>query len=344
MGMPNLFTGHPDQCKSLMIGDVAARASRGAPWIDGRENTTGPIEVLMMFTEDPAANVVVPRLIAAGADLTRIHLLQHVETPTGREQGFAIAYHMEQLEDCIEQHPGIRLIAIDPLSGHFGADRRLMEDQVVRDVITPLVRLAEEREIAVLNNSHLNKSPGLNAIQRVIGSTAIVAVHRMAWVFTSADNDQDRAERLVLPLKHNISGNSHGVKFTVQAVPVTLDDGTVSQQPRIVYRGQTDRTAEDALATTFEQKTQLQQVVDILREELGDHEQKDANPLTKKIKDEVQNCSNSLIAKARKVAGVESVKIGPKWRWVLPAPVAETCAESLPPPEQGQISCAPCAP
>lgn len=182
----------------------------------------------------------------------------------------------------------------------------------------PLIHLAEETGVAILNNSHMNKTPGLAAIQKVIGATAVVAIHRMAWVFTSADNDQDRAECLVLPLKHNITANGDGIRFSVKAVPVLLDDGTHSQQPRIVYKGKTELTAEETIGMTTEQKTQLQQAVEILREELGDHLQKDNGPIAAKIKAEVQNCSASLITKARKMAGVQSVKVGKHWQWLLP--------------------------
>jgi putative DNA primase/helicase len=344
LGMINLFTGNPDQCKSLMIEDVVARASRGTPWLDGTNNPLGPIEALLMFTEDPAANVVVPRLVAADADLTRIHLLRHVQTGSGKEHGFALAHHMNELNACIEQNPGIRLIAIDPLSAHFGADKKLMEDQVVREVVNPLVRLAEEREIAVLNNSHLNKTQGLDPVQRVIGSMAIVAVHRMAWVFVPANNDQDEVERMVLPLKHNITGNAHGMRFSVKAVPVTLDEGTVSHQPRIVYTGNTNTTAEEALGMTTEQKTQLQHAIEILREELGSHEQKDGFPISQRIHHEVQDCSASLITKARKAIGVRSVKVGKRWQWILPGPQCETQSDTPALSGEAQISCASCAP
>ena len=342
IGMTNLFTGNPDQCKSLMIVDTAARASRGQDWLNGAKNNLGPIEVLMMFNEDPADTVVVPRLIAAGADCNRIHILRHVKTSADTPREFAIASDLQLLRGFVEAHPEVRLIAIDPFSAYFGSEKKLNDDQMVRNVTAPLVQLAEETGVAVLNNSHLNKTIGLTAIQKVIGSMAVVAIHRMAWLFTSADDGQDRTERLMLPLKHNITANHDGITFSVESVPVHLDDGALSSQPRILYKGTTEMSAEDSIGMTTEQKTQLQHVVEILREELDDHMQKDNGPISRRIKAEVQNCSNSLITKARKVAGVQSIKTGKKWEWVLPgsnAAYEDSSSASEPTP-----SCAPCNP
>ena len=306
-----------------MIADVAARASRGAPWLDGSENPIGPADVIMMFNEDPAANVVVPRLVAAEADLSRIHILQHVRTAGDREREFAMGADMGLLRRYVAEHPSVRLIAIDPFSAYFGAEKKLNDDQAVRNVTAPLIQLAEETEVAILDNSHLNKTIGLNAIQKVIGAMAVVAIHRMAWMFAPSDNEQDRAERMILPLKRNIAPAGGGIKFTVTAVPVVLDDGTASQQPRIVYRGDADLTAEESISMTAEQKTQIQQVVEILEEELGDHVQKESWLISQRIRAEVQNCSDSLITKGRKVAKVASVKVGKRWQWVIPPPQAE---------------------
>ena len=211
LGMTNLFTGNPDQCKSLMIVDVVARASCGVDWLDGGRNVNGPIDVLMMFNEDPAAHVVVPRLKAAGADLARIHIVQHVKTKEDKVREFAIASDIQQLKQYLETNPSIRLIAIDPFSAYFGSNRKLNDDQTVRDVTAPLIQLAEQTGVAIIDNSHLNKTEGLDAIQKVIGAMAVVAIHRMAWVFTSAENEDDCRERMMLPLKHNITGKAEGL-------------------------------------------------------------------------------------------------------------------------------------
>ena len=200
--------------------------------------------------------------------------------------------------------------------------------------------LAEESGVAILNNSHLNKAQGLGAIQKVIGSMAVVAIHRMAWAFSSSPDNRD--EHLAVPLKHNITANLDGMRFSVETVKVRLDDGTECPQPRIVYEGATQVTAEDAIGMTMEQKTQLECVIDILQEELGDHEPRDNKPITQRIKAEIQDCSTSLISKARKALGVQSRKVGKTWQWTLPEPSTLGDCHSIPPPES-QISCASCA-
>jgi len=274
----------------------------------------------MMFNEDPAAHVVVPRLKAAGADLGRIHILQHVKTKEDRVREFAIASDIRQLKDYLEANRSIRLVAIDPFSAYFGSNKKLNDDQTVRDVTAPLIQLAEQTGVAIVDNSHLNKTVGLDAIQKVIGAMAVVAIHRMAWVFTSAENEDDRRERMMLPLKHNITGKAEGLKFSVESVQVQLDDGLVTEQPHIFHTGMTDLSAQETVGMTVEQRTQLQDVIQILREEFIEQLPMDAEPVIQRIKREVQNCSDSLIRKARKAANVKTRKVGKKWRWFLQEP------------------------
>jgi len=114
-----------------MIVDLIARATRGASWLNGAENTVGPVDALMMFSEDPAANVVVPRLVAAEADRERVHILHHVKTPADREREFSIAEDVKLLWKYLTEHPSIRFVAIDPFSAYFGAYKELNSDQSV---------------------------------------------------------------------------------------------------------------------------------------------------------------------------------------------------------------------
>lgn len=70
-GKVHLLDGDPGLGKSTLLLDLAARLSNGSPWPDaehGRELQTS----LVLSAEDGAADTVVPRLKAAGADLERV--------------------------------------------------------------------------------------------------------------------------------------------------------------------------------------------------------------------------------------------------------------------------------
>src|SRR5262249_29933179 len=62
-----LLGGHPDEGKSLILADMAARATRGERWPcnEGR----APLgNAIILTAEDDLNDTVIPRLIAAGAD------------------------------------------------------------------------------------------------------------------------------------------------------------------------------------------------------------------------------------------------------------------------------------
>ena len=69
--------------------------------------------------------------------------------------------------------------------------------------------------------SHLNKNSDKKAIHRISGSIGLVASARTAFsVVQDPENDENR---LMLPVKNNISKDKEGFSFTIRSV--TLDSG-----------------------------------------------------------------------------------------------------------------------
>src|SRR5262249_8639997 len=72
-----LIVGLPDEGRGLALSDIAARITRGAQW-PCNEGQAPLGNVIILSAEDDAADTIVPRLIAAGADLQRITILKMV--------------------------------------------------------------------------------------------------------------------------------------------------------------------------------------------------------------------------------------------------------------------------
>ena len=70
-GMITVLDGDPNLGKSLTTLDLAARLSRGQPFPDGTGGGTIG-RTLIVQAEDGIAHTVVPRLLAAGADLEQV--------------------------------------------------------------------------------------------------------------------------------------------------------------------------------------------------------------------------------------------------------------------------------
>ena len=84
LGMMTMFAGDPKLGKSFVTLAMAAALSRGLPLpLSDRPNR--PQSTILMSAEDDPARTVVPRLIAAGADLAKVHILESVVRANGDE-------------------------------------------------------------------------------------------------------------------------------------------------------------------------------------------------------------------------------------------------------------------
>ena len=161
LGMMTQLQGDPKAGKSLLTIDVAARVSKGRSWPDGQAGADQAGDVLLFSAEDPASAVIVPRLIAAGADLERIQIVQGVVQPQADDvTHFNLAADVRRLEEHIRaQNTPPRLVVFDPLSAYLGGTKTHI-DADVRSVLAPLTTLAGELGFALVTITHLRKSGG----------------------------------------------------------------------------------------------------------------------------------------------------------------------------------------
>ena len=120
-----------------------------------------------------------PRLLEANADLSKIMLLPSVfhRDKDGHEYDsqFNIVTDLFALEMAISEIDDLKLIIIDPVLAFFGQyDTR--NDSYVRNVLTPLKKLASKYNIAVIGVMHLNKGSSSKAVYRTMGALAFFFV------------------------------------------------------------------------------------------------------------------------------------------------------------------------
>jgi len=144
-----LLEGDPDEGKSTVAFDLAARVSTGAAMpLD--TTMTKPAGVVILSAEDALGDTIRPRLEAAGADLDRILGFRFEELPTIPEGLTVIEQAIKRVEAA--------LIIIDPLVAFFSRAVHAYRDHDVRRALTPLMALAERTGAAVLAVRHLNKA------------------------------------------------------------------------------------------------------------------------------------------------------------------------------------------
>jgi len=186
-----IFSGNPDVGKTLVLLHIIACYTAGREWPDGTKNDNEPGDVLLLAAEDNLEDTLTPRLIAAEADLSRIHFVKLISLSTDRKQKrlFALDSDIERIENKLKENPQIGLIVIDPVSSYLGkAD--MNKEQSLRAVLTPVGELAEEKSVTIIGNSHFNKRVDVSALHKVSGAVAMTGVARAVWLFARDDKDK----------------------------------------------------------------------------------------------------------------------------------------------------------
>ncbi len=334
--------GQPDEGKSLITLDMAAAVSRGREWPCG-EGRAPLGNVVILSAEDDAADTLVPRLMAADADLERVEIIQMVrvyekDTPdlppqaTGERRMFSLLDDLKLLERKIEDIGDIALIIIDPLTAYLGVKKMdSYRTSDVRGVLAPLAELATKRNVAIVSVMHFNKNSSItNAINRISDSVAFVAAARHAFVVMREPNTKQR--RLFLKAKNNLAADTKGLAYGIEARLVA--DDIIA--PNIVWETEhVTISANEALATAESgptEKSALAEAIEFLKDKLANG----PVPAT-----EVEDHAKALMISARtlrrsrKALGVATEKPGltEGWIWKLPAKTGDEDGQS---PEGGQ--------
>lgn len=237
------ISGPPDVGKSTLTHYLAACVSAGHPWPDLPDEPPSPGGVVIISAEDDADDTIVPRLIAAGADLDRVNILDGTEFIDSEGNKETRAFNLEQLdplEDAVVRTPDCRLVILDPGPAYLGSvDSH--KNAEVRAVLAPLARLATQFNLAIVMTNHFSKGDIGPAINRTMGSLAFIAAPRAAWI--CVHDKLDRTRRLFLPQKLNIANHPTGLAYRL--VPSETDP----EIPALEWdEGPVTITADEALA------------------------------------------------------------------------------------------------
>jgi putative DNA primase/helicase len=317
-GKVTVIAGVPGDGKSLGGEDIGARMSIGGPWPCG-DGCFERSNVLLLTAEDDPADTIRPRLDVAGADCEAIELIQgafHQDPSTGLKALSAVSLidDLPAIEGRIREI-GAKLLIIDPLTSFATSDTNKTAD--MRRLFDSIAQMAARTGIAVLIITHLNKrSDARKAMQMVAGSHVIVAAVRVALV--TARDPNDKARRLLLPIKINIGPDEGGFAFRIVGVPHAVG-GDV---PKVEWESErvVDVSADDALIDSTPRAQaaveKSNEVQDWLRD-LMDGEPVEARILWAKAKE--KQYSERRVKSALKAikATCETLGYQGKWHWRL---------------------------
>ena len=310
LGMLAVIGGQPGLGKSQISINLAAGVTTGRG-LPGTGEFMNLGSVIILANEDDAARTIRPRLDAAGADISKVHIVQGVAREGADVDMFQLDSDISDLRDRALQIGDVRLIIIDPPSAYLGTKVDSYKDSDVRRVLMPLGSLAQETGAMILLIVHLNKRTDGGAQQRFSGSTAWTAAPRVGFMVVE---DPLTKQRFMLPVKNNIGDDRLGYQYHI-AEKLIQYGGQTFKSSYIVWDQTTNRSvAEMIIPPKASRGTVVEDAKEFLEDELA------KGPLHVehvKASAKAAGISWASVNRAKKDLPISSTKTGDGWTWTL---------------------------
>lgn len=222
-------------------------------WLTAR-TTTGtlpgcfygtPMRVLYVAVEDSWKHTLVPRLIAAGADLSMVGRFEVVEEGDD-ELALSLPHDNAILESAIVEH-NVALVVVDPLMSAIGDRIDSHKTREVRSALDPLAKLADRTGAVILGIAHFNKSNGTDAASLITGAGAFKDVPRSVFGFARDNNIIGDNNRVMTQVKNSLGRDDlPSLSYAIESAEIDTGKG-IATTGRFVFLGNSERSVADVL-------------------------------------------------------------------------------------------------
>jgi putative DNA primase/helicase len=226
-GAVSIVAGDGGEGKSAITLHLAAKVSRGECCLGRVYGPPAAAVVVLVGCEDGVEQTVLPRLAAAGADLSRVRTLDATVIASGEELPFTLG-HVDALDNALSELQGVAMVIIDPVSAFIPGSVDDHRDSDVRGLLRPLAELAEKYDIAVVLVKHLNKSDSGNSGNLVAGSRAYVNAARAAFLVGPDPTDENGQRCVMVFSKRNLTPRSKGLAYKKATLTLAEQDEVLS--------------------------------------------------------------------------------------------------------------------
>jgi DNA polymerase len=325
-GSLELLTGLPGMGKSQAHCSLIAATTAGGGWPDGCPAKVPSGNVIMLTAEDMTDQIIIPRLIAAGANRERVYILKKIRRDDAN-RAFLLAEDIAILEQVIQDLGDVALVTLDPITAYMGGKLDSHKTTDVRSQLGPLADLAERTNVAISAITHPSKNAGLRAIDHFIGSQAFIAAARIGHICIEEIEENENGHRRSTgrSLFANAKNNPH-VRMPSIAYRIIGCDlmGADLGTSKIQWEDVVEITADQALAAASPPKRESNAHQTFLHDVLTN------GPARVEVVYErgaVRGFSVDQLKRAKRKMGVVAYKDGWQgiWLWALPQHVpAET--------------------
>lgn len=317
LGGLTLLAGREGLGKSTIACELAAQVTRGV--LDG-ECKGEPRTVIYLHSEDARDTTIVPRLLAAGADLERVVFVDAVQTDEEGEYESAVVLpaDVNQLGQLALDQDAV-LVVLDAATSVIDSRLDGDKDRQMRKGLEAIARgIGERASCAVLGIVHFGKRDSGDTGKLILGS---IAWSQVARSVLAVARDDETGSLVLSTTKANLApGDTPSLSAQLVDRMVDTEDG-VTHVGCVRWLGETDQNARDLLAGPVDgdDLTERQTAAAWLEDFLTQQGKTPSREVKKAAR--AADISERTLARARQTIGVVSRNEGfPRQSyWQLPA-------------------------
>ena len=296
-GKVTIIQGDPGEGKTTVVLQIIAKLTKGEAILsetsEGKSEEAGvePINVIYQTAEDGLGDTIKPRLLAAGADCSRVLVIDDQEQPLTMVDA--------RLEEAIIQTKA-RMVVLDPIQGFLGAEVDMHRANEIRPLMKRVAVLAEKYHCAVILIGHMNKNSNGKSSYRGLGSIDFQAAARSVLIVGRVKDEPE--VRVVCHTKSSLAPEGTSIAFR-------LDKNNGFE-----WIGEYDISA-DELLNGDGRGQKSRKAKEFLLEILAN-----GGMTQKKIAEEAETrgIKSKTLWNAKRELEIDSVKRGKQWYWMLP--------------------------
>ena len=228
-GKVTIIQGDPGEGKTTMVLQIIAKLTRGetilpadstkdkrididseSDMVDAEniENNAStqhleiPVNVIYQTAEDGLGDTIKPRLLAAGADCTKVMVIDDSEQP--------LTMADVRLEEAIVQTKA-RMVVLDPIQGFLGSEVDMHRANEIRPLMKRIAVLAEKYHCAIILIGHMNKNSNGKSSYRGLGSIDFQAAARSVLIVGRIKDEPE--VRVVCHTKSSLAPEGKAIAF-----------------------------------------------------------------------------------------------------------------------------------
>lgn len=295
-GKVTIIQGDPGEGKTTMVLQIIAKMTRGETILseNGEEKETtekDPVNVIYQTAEDGLGDTIKPRLLAAGADCSRVLVIDDGEQPLTM-----LDNRLEEAIVCTKA----RLVVLDPIQGFLGAEVDMHRANEIRPLMKRVSVLAEKYHCAIILIGHMNKNNAGKSSYRGLGSIDFQAAARSVLVVGRIRNEPEI--RAVCHMKSSLAPEGKALAFRLD------------KENGFEWIGEYEIDADELLSGN-NQGQKLVEAKAFLKEILTN-----GQVPQKEILEEAERrgIKSKTLWNAKKALNIQSGKIGKQWEWFMP--------------------------